>query len=64
MAIKFRTNEPQTLVFPWGDFLNVNGQYGEQFLYSVEASGERDKLYATRACTGSYRKHRWAPAAC
>ena len=47
MAIKFRTNEPQTLVFPWGDFLNVNGQYGEQFLYSVEQEGQRDKLYAT-----------------
>jgi hypothetical protein len=47
MAIKFRTNEPQTLVFPWGDFLSVNGQYGEQFLYSVEQEGQRDKLYAT-----------------
>ena len=47
MAIRFKTNEPQTLVFPWGDFLSVNGQYGEQFLYSVEASGQRDKLYAT-----------------
>ena len=47
MAIKFQTNVPQTLVFPWGDFLNVNGQYGEQFLYSVEQEGQRDKLYAT-----------------
>ena len=47
MAIKFSTNVPQTLVFPWGDFLNVNGQYGEQFLYSVEQEGQRDKLYAT-----------------
>ena len=47
MAIKFKTNVAQTLVFPWGDFLNVNGQYGEQFLYSVEQEGQRDKLYAT-----------------
>ena len=47
MAIKFQTNVPQTLVFPWGDFLSVNGQYGEQFLYSVEQDGQRDKLYAT-----------------
>ena len=47
MAIKFQINIPQTLVFPWGDFLSVNGQYGEQFLYSVEQEGQRDKLYAT-----------------
>ena len=47
MAIKFKSNVPQKLTFPWGDFLAVNGQYGEQFLYTVEASGQRDKLYAT-----------------
>jgi len=47
MAIKFQTNVPQTLTFPWGDFLPISGQYGEQFLYTVEAAGQRDKLYAT-----------------
>ncbi len=47
MAIKFATNIPQTLVFPFGDFMEVNGQYGQQFLYTVEVDGHRDKLYAT-----------------
>jgi len=47
MAIKFQTNVPQTLTFPWGDFLPISGQYGEQFLYTVELAGQRDKLYAT-----------------
>ncbi len=47
MAIKFQTNVPQKLRFPWGDFLPISGQYGEQFLYTVELSGQRDKLYAT-----------------
>ena len=47
MAIKFGTNVPQTLVFPFGDYMEVNGQYGQQFLYTVEVDGHRDKLYAT-----------------
>jgi hypothetical protein len=47
MAIKFATNVPQTLCFPYADFMEVNGQYGQQFLYTVEAEGQRDKLYAT-----------------
>ena len=47
MAIKFQTNTPQTLLFPFGDYMDVNGQYGPQFMYTVEASGKRDKLYAT-----------------
>ena len=47
MAIKFATNIPQTLCFPFGDFMEVNGQYGQQFLYTVEVDGQRDKLYAT-----------------
>ena len=47
MAIKFQTNTPRTLCFPYGDFMEVNGQYGQQFLYTVEADGQRDKLYAT-----------------
>jgi len=47
MAIKIGTNVPRTLCFPYGDFKEVNGQFGPQFLYTVEEEGERDKLYAT-----------------
>jgi len=47
MAIKFATNVPQTLCFPYGDFREVNGTYGLQYLYTVEVDGQRDKLYAT-----------------
>tara|TARA_Y100001934_G_scaffold247514_1_gene307373 strand:- start:48 stop:566 length:519 start_codon:yes stop_codon:yes gene_type:complete len=47
MAIKFQTKEPRTLCFPYADYLEVNGQYGTQFLYTVEAEGLRDRLYAT-----------------
>ena len=48
MAVKFKINTPQTLVFPFGDFMDVNGQYGAQFMYTVAfADGQRDKLYAT-----------------
>ncbi|NKB72486.1 MAG: hypothetical protein GKR89_35870 [Candidatus Latescibacteria bacterium] len=47
MAIKFKIEEPITLVFPFGDFMDVNGQYGPQFLYTVEVDRVRDRLYAT-----------------
>jgi len=47
MAVKFQTNVPLTLLFPYGDFMPVQGQYGEQYLYTVEIDGQRDKLYAT-----------------
>lgn len=47
MAIKFQTNIPQTLYFPYGDFMEVSGQFGAQFLYTVESEGQRDRLYAT-----------------
>ncbi len=47
MAIKFQTNIPQTVCFPYGDFMEVSGQYGPQFLYTVEIDGARDRLYAT-----------------
>jgi len=47
MAVKFQNNSPVTLVFPYGDFMEVNGQYGQQFLYTVEIEGQRDRLYAT-----------------
>jgi hypothetical protein len=47
MAIKFQTHIPQTLYFPYGDFMEVSGQYGAQFLYTVESEGQRERLYAT-----------------
>jgi hypothetical protein len=49
MAIKFQTHVPVTLNFPFGDGLEISGQYGPQFLYTVEAEGQREKLYATPA---------------
>jgi hypothetical protein len=47
MAIKFQTNIPLTLTFPYGDFKEITGQFGQQFLYTVELAGQRDKLFAT-----------------
>ena len=47
MAIKFETNIPLMLRFPYGDSKEVNGQYGQQFMYTVEVDGLRDRLYAT-----------------
>ena len=47
MAIKFQTDEPRTLCFPYADYLEVSGQYGTQFLYTVEVEGLRDRLYTT-----------------
>ena len=47
MAIKFQTNIPQTLSFPYGDSKEVEGNYGPQHMYNVEANVETDRLYAT-----------------
>ena len=47
MAIKFETNIPVKLVFPWGDFREVSSHYGQQYAYTVEQAGQRDKLFAT-----------------
>ena len=49
MAIKFQTNVPLTLTFPYGDHKEINGPYGQQFQYTVELAGQRDKLFATPA---------------
>ena len=49
MAIKFQTNVSRRLRFPYGDFLEVDGQYGRQLLYTVEEEGNRGRLYATPA---------------
>ena len=47
MAIKFETNIPLRVRFPYGDHKEINGQYGQQFMYTVEVEGLRDRLYAT-----------------
>ena len=47
MAIKFETNIPIVLRFPYGDHKEVTGQYGQQYLYTVETNGLRDRLYST-----------------
>lgn len=47
MAVKFETDVPLTLDFPFGDFRPIEGQYGPQFLYTTEREGTRDRLYAT-----------------
>jgi hypothetical protein len=47
MAIKFETNIPLKLLFPWGDFREVTSHYGQQFAYTIEHAGQRDKLFAT-----------------
>ena len=49
MAIKFPDPFPVKLTFPFGDALEVQGQYGPQHLYTVEHDGNRDKLYASTA---------------
>ena len=46
MAVRFTTDVPVTMVFPFGDFLEVQGMSGPQQMYSVEVGGERDKLFA------------------
>ena len=47
MAIKFDTNIPLMLRFPYGDHKEINGQYGLQYMYTAEVDGLRDRLYAT-----------------
>ena len=47
MAIKFETNIPLKLTFPWGDYKEVSSHYGQQYAYSVDLAGQRDKLFAT-----------------
>jgi len=50
MAVRFATNVPLTLGFPFGDFREVQGQHGLQYLYTVQLNGDpREKLYATPA---------------
>ncbi len=47
MAVRFATNVPLTVKFPYGDFKEITGTYGLQYLYTVELAGQRDKLFAT-----------------
>src|SRR3990167_8891511 len=50
MSIKFQTNIPLLLHFPFGDAKENQGQYGVQYQYTVNhehAQGHKDSLYAT-----------------
>ena len=47
MAVKFQTNIPQTLTFEFADPKEENGQYGLQYMYTVQVDGVRNWLYAT-----------------
>lgn len=52
MAVKFQTNVPLLLHFPFGDAKETQGQYGPQFQYTVNhehAQGQKDALYASPA---------------
>ncbi len=47
MSVKFEVDKPVTVTFRSGDFEQVTGNFGPQFLYKVEVDGLKDKLYAT-----------------
>ena len=49
MAIRFSTNVPVKMTFPYGDYMDVKGQFGPQCMYTVAVNGDRDRLYATPA---------------
>lgn len=34
MAFKFKTDVPVTILFPFGDYREINGQYGLQYMYT------------------------------
>lgn len=55
MAVKFETNIPQTLYFPWGDCKPKEGKYGVQMMYAVHLvakNGEKDFLFASDSLQG------------
>jgi hypothetical protein len=47
MALKFEADEAVTVGFPTGTFEKVAGNFGPQYLYTVEVNGLQDKLYAS-----------------
>ncbi len=47
MSLKFEADKAVTVGFPTGDFEKVAGNFGPQYLYTVEVNGLRDKLYAS-----------------
>jgi len=47
MAIKFTEGSAKHLVFPYGEFREIDGMYGPQFMYTVEGSGRPDRLFAS-----------------
>jgi len=44
--LNLQTNTPETFVLPFGDYKEVNGQYGTNFLYTAEIHGVRHGLFA------------------
>lgn len=48
MAIKFTEDTATDLRFPYGDYREVEGNFGPQFMYTVEGgTGHTDRLFAT-----------------
>ena len=42
----FQINTPVTFTLPFGDYKEVNGDYGMNFLYTVDVAGVRHSLFA------------------
>ena len=61
MAVKFSSDVPVTMYFRFGDFLEINGQFGPQYMYSVDVDGQRDKLYASPALHQQLQEAGMAP---
>jgi len=47
MAIKFTEDKATDLRFPYGDFREIDGNFGPQFMYTVEGGGRSDRLFAS-----------------
>jgi hypothetical protein len=46
-TVDFRTNIPQEIQFPWGDFKEGQGQHGPWYKYNVNVGTTRQTLFAT-----------------
>ena len=44
--LNLQINVPTTFSLPFGDYKEVNGQYGMSFLYAVDVDGVRHGLFA------------------
>ena len=45
--VKFQTNIPVMVTFPFGDFKPVDGNYGTQYRYNVDVDGVRSTIFAS-----------------